>query len=300
MRLILKSVNHLSSDTELLFKNKLNLFVDNFLKRNSLPLMVLDDVLTTIGSIFSRANQSMFYFKMDWHTEGSGLIFKMSFSVICYRIKAVERNFVVSGKPRPAYKVGGPVPRKGFLWITIPSGKLVSDSPFAALPLEAFIQSHALIRMQERLNCIYHGEMELILNISLETFETVIKYKQTLLIPAMFHDSKIGYFVVEVVEGVVLIKTFLFITNTGTPEGDKLDRELNAGKLEKEFLKLNRLSTYVNSDLSEEPRIREIFEKIGLGYMCNLDREKYSYTKTMLKGYAADFVKYMNLNRQGW
>jgi hypothetical protein len=142
--------------------------------------------------------------------------------------------------------------------------------------------------------------MELILNISLEVLENVIKYKQSQLIPAIFHDSKIGYFVAEVAEGVVLIKTFLFITNTGTPEGDKLDRELNAGKLEKEFLKLDRLSTYVNSDLPEDHRIREIFGKAGLGYMCNLDRNKYSYTKTLLKGYAADFVKYMNLNRQDW
>jgi hypothetical protein len=34
---------------------------------------------------------------------------------------------------------------------------------------------------------------------------------------------------------MVLVKTFLFITNSDTPEGDRLDKELNAGKIEKEF-----------------------------------------------------------------
>jgi hypothetical protein len=288
------------SDDELLFKRKLKPYVENFFKNDSPPLLQIDIVLTAIGTIFSRVSQSMYHLKMNLFSEGSGLELKISFSAILHRQKAVTRNFVISGKSRPAYKVGGPIPRRGFRWTTIPSGTLGCDSPLGVLPLEVYIQSHALIRIRERMNTIDHGEMEIVLSYSLENCKKVVKYKQCLLIPSIFYNAKIGYYLVEVIEGIALIKTFLFITNTGTPEGDELDKELNAGKIEKEFLKLDRISTYVNSDLPEDPRIRSIFEKVGLGYLCNLDRKTYSLSKNVEKGYALDFIKYMNLDRSEW
>jgi hypothetical protein len=43
-------------------------------------------------------------------------------------------------------------------------------------------------------------------------------------------DVKIGYFVVEPVNDMLVIKTFLFITHNCTPEGDKLKELTGLGK----------------------------------------------------------------------
>lgn len=288
------------SQKEMAFREKLNPFVEKFIQIDSPAVLVMGDALSSIAITFSRVNQSMYDFKLDLYTEGVGLSMKRSCSAVLCQIKAVTKNFIILGKSRPAYKVGGITQRIGFQWASITYDKLGIDSPFGVLSIDVYIQSHALIRMRERLDSIYHAQLDFILNYSLICLKKAVTYKSNKLIPAYLREKKIGYFLVEIVDGIALIKTFLFVTNTGTPEGDKLDEELNAGRIEKEFLKLDRLSTYVNSDLPEDPRIRATFEKVGLGYLCNLDRKIYSNSGTVKKGYALDFIKYMNVDRSDW
>ncbi|HEX2957561.1 MAG TPA: hypothetical protein VHO70_12060 [Chitinispirillaceae bacterium] len=288
------------SQKEMAFREKLKPFVEKFIQVDSPAVLALNDSLSSIAITFSRVNQSMYDFVLDLYTESVGLAIKTSCSAVLRQIKAVTKNFIIQGKSRPAYKVGGIFPRIGFKWASVSYDKLGIDSQFGALPIDVYIQSHALIRIRERLDSIYHAQLDLILYHSLLFLKKAVTYNSNKLIPARIRENKVGYFLVEIVDGIALIKTFLFMTNTGTPEGDKLDEELNAGKIEKEFLKLDLLSTYTNSDLPEDPRIRAIFEKVGLGYLCALDREIFSNSRTVKKGYALDFIKYMNVDRKDW
>ena len=71
-------------------------------------------------------------------------------------------------------------------------------------------------------------------------------------------EHKIGYFVANIVDGCVFIRTFLFITNTGTPEGKRLEKLTGLKKLDKKYLAIDRMSTFMNSDLAENPEIQKL------------------------------------------
>lgn len=97
------------------------------------------------------------------------------------------------------------------------------------------------------------------------------------------------------IKGVAVVRTFLFITNSGTPEGDRLDNELRLGKMDKEFLQIDKLSMFVRTDLTLDQRVRDVFDRVGLGHLCRLDPERFGNRTKGATGYARDFVKYMGL-----
>ncbi|MDZ7608589.1 MAG: hypothetical protein U5K79_24065 [Cyclobacteriaceae bacterium] len=68
---------------------------------------------------------------------------------------------------------------------------------------------------------------------------------------------------------IILIRTFLFITNASTPEGQLLEKNTGLQKLDKKYLALDKCSTYVNSDIGKSEKVREIF--ISAGCQCLLD-----------------------------
>ncbi len=68
-----------------------------------------------------------------------------------------------------------------------------------------------------------------------------------------------GYLVAEIQEGNVFIRTYLFIANEGTPEGNLLKAKTGLGKLDIAYLKINKLSTYMNSDIATNPEVKKIF-----------------------------------------
>ena len=51
----------------------------------------------------------------------------------------------------------------------------------------------------------------------------------------------------DIIEGKIVIRTFLFVTNNGTPEGKKLAQITGLQKLDKKYLALDKLSTFMTS-----------------------------------------------------
>jgi hypothetical protein len=162
----------------------------------------------------------------------------------------------------------------------------------ANLPLPLYIQSHALLRLRERLSGAYYDSLHIGLICSVLQKNIVpTSRKNTVLIAFELLGIKVGYLVAEPIDGIILVKTFLFITNSGTPEGETLNRVLGIGKLEKAFLKIDSLAVFVASDMLQDQRVRDIFENVGLGYLCEI--EKKMQFKTRDKGYAQDFLRYI-------
>jgi hypothetical protein len=108
------------------------------------------------------------------------------------------------------------------------------------------------------------------------------RYKKTLL----------GYFLVEAVSGVALIKTFLFITNSGTPEGNMLDRILNARKADKAFTEIDKLNTFMKTDILKNTRLRTALIEAGLEPLINYCETNAGETACK-KGFSSFFNHYM-------
>jgi len=116
-----------------------------------------------------------------------------------------------------------------------------------------------------------------------------------LLIEFRFFDTKAGYFRADIVDGIVLIRTFLFITNNGTPEGQLLEKNTGLQKLDKKYLAIDKLSTFMTSDLDKNDEVRHIFKTSGCQCLLDLYEKMKPLVTKHASGFDSDLMlKYMN------
>jgi hypothetical protein len=161
-----------------------------------------------------------------------------------------------------------------------PLGK-EANAPFAKLGLPIYIQQHALERMKERIGttipCFYKN----ILIEALLKKEVVYMKKNRLLIACFTNDLKIGYFVAEIVEGIILIRTFLLLTNGGTPEGEKLAKLTGLQTEDRKYLSIDTLQGLANSDIEQNEAFCNMLRAAGCGSILEL-REKINNDPSMM------------------
>ena len=87
--------------------------------------------------------------------------------------------------------------------------------------------------------------------------------KGNALIEFKMSHCKVGYLKVALAEGALLVQTFLFLTNNGTPEGEKLNHLLGMQKADKKYWEIDKLSTFLESDLEENEELKQLFIRAG-------------------------------------
>jgi hypothetical protein len=103
---------------------------------------------------------------------------------------------------------------------------------------------------------------------------------------------KVGYLVATVVRNVILIRTFLFLTMDGTPEGTKLYQRLGLRRAAKTLLKLDDLTTFMDTDIAADVELTSLLNECGCSHLlappipCTKARE----------GYAQDLRRYLGLD----
>jgi hypothetical protein len=283
------------SEDVLLFRNQL-IAIDHDPKNEGTgPLLQFMIIVQIAGMTVSRVNQTMYYLMPSVHDEGSGLARRVSTVLFIHQVKPEAMNVVIEGKPRPAWRVGWPLAGTGMRWATLSARDLGVDSALADIPMKVYIQSHALIRLMQRVDTLDYISQHSGIFSACDKKEVVTLPDNRALVAFHVNGKKLGYFFAEIVTGIVVFRTFLFVTNSGTPEGDRLDHELRIGKIEKEFLHIDTLSAFVKTDMMLDARVVDVFERVGLGHLCNLDPEQFGKRSPLATGYAADFVKFMGL-----
>ena len=177
--------------------------------------------------------------------------------------------FVIGGHPRPVKRVGWAVAYKGIEWVELKPSLFDVNSVNTETPMKVYVQSHALLRLAERLDCFTTGLLHLNLYHSLKDAKVFYDNHGNILIEYRFFDTKAGYLRLDIVNGAMVIRTFLFVTNNGTPEGQLLEKNTGLQKLDKKYLAIDKLSTFMSSDIGDNQEVRKIFE--GAGCHCLLE-----------------------------
>ncbi len=216
------------------------------------------------------------------------------------RINTVTPEIIhlnIDGSSRPAIRVGWAFASSGALWTTIKPSALGIKHSFAEIPLKVYMQKHALNRLMERIDCFWVGLIQFNMYVSL--FEPKIAYdsNKNLLIEYSFFNTKAGYFRADIVDGIILLRTFLFVTNNGTPEGQLLEKNTGLQKMDKMYLSIDKLSTFMNSDLDKNDEVQRLFKNSGCQCLIDL----YNNMKPLLTKTDNDFhfdlmLSYLNLN----
>jgi|GEM_PF-3184725 len=187
-----------------------------------------------------------------------------------YKAAPVQEHFVVDGHSRPAFRVGWALPSGNFQWAEITPTKLGLRNSEDDLPMPVYIQSHALLRLDERMGT-HPGFMHLAVFDSIMRSSCHHDDNGRILIDYIYLEQKTGYLVCSVENKKVLIHTFLFLTNNGTPEGKKLFELTGMQIMDKKYLAIDRLRTFLSYNIEDNEFVKNIFIQAGCGHL--LDEE---------------------------
>jgi hypothetical protein len=187
------------------------------------------------------------------------------------RRKAETRYFDIDGQRRLSHCVSFATSQHGFIEMKVKLQDIGIKNSDPDKEVKIYIQKHALRRLEERIDCLTIDEIHASIFTSFFNPEVVKATKNRILIAFSILNSKVGYLSAEYIDDALLIHTFLFITNNGTPEGQKLTELTGLGKLDKKYLIIDKLSSFINSDIGENEKLRNIFEKAGCSCLFNIE-----------------------------
>ena len=183
--------------------------------------------------------------------------------VSLYSHELESASIVIEGHPRPAKRLGWAIAYKGIEWVDLNPSLLGISTANANAPMKVYVQSHALQRLAERLDCFTTGLLHVNLYYSVMDPKVFYDSYGRTLVEYRFFDTKAGYLRLDTVDGVIVIRTFLFVTNNGTPEGQLLEKNTGLQLLDKKYLAIDKLSTFMSSDIGDNQAVRKIFEDAG-------------------------------------
>ena len=185
----------------------------------------------------------------------------------------------IDGFSRPITRAGGcDYFLNSISWLTFDPSLLSNSASLPDKPLDVYIQSHAIQRLSERIDCIETGFTHLNVYKSINQPRIIPSGYGYDLIEFRINEFRAGYFIFSIVKGVLLIRSFLFIINNGTPEGAKLQKITGLGRLDKKYLAIDRLSAFMSSDIGTSSKVKEILNQCGCDSLLllseNLKKDK--------------------------
>jgi hypothetical protein len=153
-------------------------------------------------------------------------------------------------------------------------GPSVVGWPEAFPAFNVYVQEHAMLRTFERLStpklAAFHAHNFMVLSLAKPEVVKRDPGGTVWIAVNAYERGRVGYLLADVVEQKVLVRTFLFLTMEGTPEGTKLRERLRADRRDIEVLRLDQLSTFVSTDVRNDPYLSGILRDCGCGHLLDL------------------------------
>jgi hypothetical protein len=196
------------------------------------------------------------------------------------------RHVKIGGEKRLICQIGEFVLEE-FVPVEVSLQKLRIPSAKADEKIPVYIQQHAVDRIMKRAYCSYPSVVLLLVSRAFSEDRKIIPWGSQYLIECFYDDLKIGYFAATYIDGLLVIRTFLLITHSGTPEGQKLEELTGLQRKDKAYLSIDDLRTLANSDIIDDGEIRDIFVKAGcesILKLCRQVRDGREYHALSLEG----------------
>lgn len=186
-------------------------------------------------------------------------------------VQPEQRRVRLDERARTVYRVGWALPSYGPHWISVKANLFDDPAAQGLEELPVYVQSHALHRLEERLDCTDRSSQQYNMYLSLDEPEVVRGPTGKWLIKYQLKGFHLGYLMVDIVDGILIVRTFLFVTMDSTPEGYALQKALGLAAVDKKYLIVDRLSTFLISDIADHPDIKEHFVRAGCSDLFGFD-----------------------------
>ena len=202
--------------------------------------------------------------------------------------KHVQEKIPVTfdGITRPAVRVGWGDAEKGIVWCARPPAAFGLPQRNLLQTIPIYIQMHALQRLSERLDCIDRGTVHYFVYKALTKGHIHITEENDFLIEFHFYDMKAGYLLTSLFNDILVVRTFLLLTNNGTPEGKKLHNLTGLRKHDKKYLSLDKLSTFMDPRLRADEAVQRLFFDAGCSDLFEIT-EDLVYDPSVLQSHVS-------------
>jgi hypothetical protein len=140
-----------------------------------------------------------------------------------------------------------------------------------------YVQSHALRQLHRRVNLKRMAPyLEAWLAESLAKPRIIDRHGDDLLVEYRLREHRVGYLIVTQQKDLVTVRTFKFLTMTGTPEARMLERQLRLKRQDMNWLGLHELTAFTQTDLSRDPVLAALLEACGCGHLFSLAEADYA------------------------
>ena len=231
----------------------------------------MHNIIRSAFTVPSKQNDSLY-----WASVESAIVLSNGDYHICYKVQINRHKqeiiyITMGGNTRPAVRVGW----SDFDGVTLcERDASVFGLPESHAKLPVYTQMHAINRMEERLDGTNIHLWHLFFYQSAKSGIVHKVSNNHYLIEYTYIDRKVGYLSAVVHEGMLVIRTFLFLTNNGTPEGKKLQELVGLQKQDKKYLALDKISTFINHDLRTNETLRRLLIEAGCGVLLELTKEE--------------------------
>lgn len=201
-------------------------------------------------------------------------------------IEPERKNFMVNGNNRSSYQLrvfnlaheaGNLLP----IAAQIPISLLEAENTNQLINLAktnitapVYIQSHAINRLHERMDCKDNIYQNLIYTISFLIPKVITAVNGQRLICALdLTGNVVGYFPFMKQDGAVLLLSFLPLSSPITPEGSILHQELGIELEDSKYIGLDKLSFYTKTDFDSVPQFKHALKKAGMWHLTEIPTE---------------------------
>lgn len=204
-----------------------------------------------------------------------------------------ECQVEIEANRRRVFRCGGNRgPHVPLVWVEWPED-LAGVNP-KGQPLQVWVQSHALRRMEERLKSLGTDQTHFWMWESLREPEIVSREGDSFTVAYHYLHHRLGYLLVRRIDDMLVVTTFLFLTMNGTPEARMLYDALRLRRSEIEYQHLDSLTTFTHTDLLDDPDLLAIFRQCGCGHLAELR----AGSGKQCNAYAAELRKYLRLDEE--
>jgi len=235
-------------------------------------LMHVWQYLRFIMSGISKINIRIYGFNWEWYSNDCSYRVGSTISVSAVSPQKIHFSYN-NNSYRPAYQaICGQYLSVDSTPITIPYNQIIEESDQTHM-LEVYVQNHTLTRMKERIDILPAALRTLCLNSSLILGQTTILNNGQCVIK-LVHDTTtiLGYLPFTIIGKKLFVLSVLPICNQNAPEGKRLQELLGISRKETEFLGMDKLSFFMDTDFEAIPRLKHAVTEAGLWHLTKLER----------------------------
>lgn len=204
------------------------------------------------------------------HFSGDGTLNEVRISMVKPRKISVK----IDGIKRDLFRVSWPDYLGAIDEVSVIPSKLGLYHPEKNKPLEVYIQKHAISRLAERIGIVPGIVHQAVYDTMKYPKENYQSHGETSLVELYIYQKKLGYLVCTLHEKKIIVRTFLFLTNDGTPEGKKLSELTRLQLLDKQYLGIDTLAGFIKYEPAKNSELAELFTTAGCESLLNLDEIK--------------------------